>query len=129
MPTSSLGLIWHRSHLPDGGHLSVDDTPTDERLTLAALWDVRHGCMDLYHQIVTGQARRSFGAAQVAMGIGFALLVGFAVLAAEAKTTTSTISAGGLGAVGAAFAAYIGKTFIRSQESAATQFSQGSIAL
>src|SRR5262249_12399359 len=36
-----------------------------------------------------------------------------------AKTTTAAVSAGGLGAVGAAFAAYIGKTFIRSQESAA----------
>ena len=92
----------------------------EDRLTLAALWDITHGRMDLYHQIVTGQARRSFVAAQVAMGIGFILLVGFAVLAAEAKTTTAAVSAGGLGAVGAAFAAYIGKTFIRSQESAAS---------
>jgi hypothetical protein len=92
----------------------------DDGLTLAALWDVTHGRLDLYHQIVTGQARRSFGAAQVAMAIGFVLLVGFAVLAAEAKTTAAAVSAGGLGAVGAAFAAYIGKTFIRSQESAAS---------
>lgn len=92
----------------------------DDRLTLAALWDVTHGRMDLYHQIVTGQARNSFRTAQAAMGVGFVLLVVFAVLAAEAKTTTAAISAGGLGAVGAAFAAYIGKTFIRSQESAAS---------
>jgi hypothetical protein len=92
----------------------------DDRLTLASLWDVTHGRMDLYHQIVTGQARRSFEAAQVAMGVGFVMLVVFAVLAADAKTTTAAISAGGLGAVGAAFAAYIGKTFIRSQESAAS---------
>jgi hypothetical protein len=69
---------------------------------------------------VTRQASRSFVAAQVAMGIGFILLVVFAVLAAEAKTTTAAVSAGGLGAVGAAFAAYIGKTFIRSQETAAS---------
>lgn len=54
------------------------------------------------------------------MGIGFVLLVVFTVLAAEAKTTTAAISAGGLGAVGAAFSAYIGRTFIRSQESAAS---------
>jgi hypothetical protein len=76
--------------------------------------------MDLYHQIVTGQARRSFIAAQVAMGIGFVLLVVFAVLAAETKTTTAAIGAGGLGAVSAAFAGYISKTLIRSQESAAS---------
>jgi low affinity Fe/Cu permease len=92
----------------------------DDGLTLAALWNLTHGKLDLYHTIVTGQAKRSFGAAQVAMGIGFVLLVVFAVLAAETKTTTAAISAGGLGAVGAAFAAYIGKTFIRSQETAAS---------
>jgi hypothetical protein len=98
----------------------ADAKRQNERLTLAALWDLTHRKLDLYHTIVTGQAKRSFGAAQVAMAIGFILLVVFAVLAAEAKTTTAAISAGGLGAVGAAFAAYIGKTFIRSQESAAT---------
>ena len=92
----------------------------DDRLTLVALWDVTHGRLDLYHQIVTRQARRSFGSAQLAMAIGFVLLVTFAILAAEAKTTTAAISAAGLGAVGAAFAAYIGRTFIRSQESAAS---------
>jgi hypothetical protein len=47
-------------------------------------------------------------------------LVGFAIVASQAKTTTAAISTGSLGAVGAAFAAYIGRTFIRSQETAAT---------
>jgi hypothetical protein len=93
---------------------------SNDGLTLAALWDVTHSRMDLYHEIVTRQAKRSFGAAQVAMGVGFVLLVVFAVLAVEAKTTAAAIGAGGLGAVGAAFSAYIGKTFIRSQESAAS---------
>jgi hypothetical protein len=104
----------------NAGGEAVSAERRDDRLTLAALWDVTHSKLDLYHTIVTGQARRSFGAAQVAMGIGFVLLVVFAVLAAEAKTTTAAVGAGGLGAVGAAFAAYIGKTFIRSQESAAS---------
>jgi hypothetical protein len=92
----------------------------DDRLTLAALWDLTHGRLDLYHTIVTRQARRSFWAAQAAMGVGFVLLVVFAIVAAQAKTTTAAISTGSLGAVGAAFAAYIGRTFIRSQESAAS---------
>ena len=93
--------------------------PRDDALTLAALWDLTHKRLDLYHQIVTRQARRSFGAAQAAIIIGFILLVVLAVLAAQAKTTSAAISAGGSGAVGAAFSAYIGRTFIRSQESAA----------
>jgi len=92
----------------------------DERLTLAALWDVTHSRMGEYHIIVTQQAKRSFGAAQAAMAIGFVLLIVFAVLAAEAKTTAAAISAGGLGAVGAAFSGYIARTFIRSQETAAS---------
>jgi hypothetical protein len=49
---------------------------SDERLTLAALWDLTHGRLDLYHTIVTGQARRSFMSAQASMAIGFVLLVG-----------------------------------------------------
>src|ERR1700722_12816513 len=53
------------------------------------------------------------------MVIGFAMLVAFAIVAAEAKTTAAAIMTGSLGAVGAALAAYIGKTCIRSQESAA----------
>lgn len=96
------------------------DDRSNDRLTLAALWDVTHGRMDLYHQIVTGQARNSFRAAQAAMGVGFVMLVIFAVVAVQAKTTTGAITTASLGAVGAAFAAYIGKTFIRSQESAAS---------
>lgn len=93
--------------------------PSNDGLTLAALWDLTFGRLELYHRIVTGQARRSFIAAQVAMGTGFVLLVVFAVLAVEAKTTTAAVSAGGLGAVGAAFSGYLGKTLIRSQETAA----------
>jgi type II secretory pathway pseudopilin PulG len=92
----------------------------DETLTRAALWAVTDKRMELYHTIVMEQASRSFGAAQGAMTIGFGLLVAFAVLAADAKTTTAAITVGGLGAVGASFATYIGRTFIRSQETAAS---------
>jgi hypothetical protein len=48
------------------------------------------------------------------------MLIGFAILAVNAKTTTAAVTTGSLGAVGAALAAYIGKTFIRSQETAAS---------
>lgn len=92
----------------------------DDRLALAALWTVTHERLDLYHQIVTGQARRSFVTAQAAIVIGFLMLIGFAVLAVRARTPSAAISVGGLGAVAAAFAAYIGRTFVRSQESAAS---------
>jgi hypothetical protein len=118
-------LIYPDAVVPgDSEQVSVDEQVSikrqDDRLTLAALWELTHGRLDLYHQIVTNQARRSFGAAQIAIAIGFVLLIVFAILAVQAKTTTGAISVGSLGAVGAAFAAYIGRTFIRSQETAAS---------
>ncbi len=91
-----------------------------EDLALPTLWSVTHKRLDYYHQIATGQARQSFRNAQIAMGIGFVLLVVFAVLALNAETTTASAVSGALGATAAAFAAYIGRTFVRSQENAAS---------
>ncbi|WP_256986704.1 hypothetical protein [Streptomyces sp. SS07] len=54
------------------------------------------------------------------MASGFVLLVLFAGIALWASTTAVAIVAGGLGAVSAALAGYVAKTFIRSQEAAAT---------
>jgi hypothetical protein len=90
-----------------------------ERLTLPALWEVTHSRLDLYHEIATGQARRSFLTAQVAIAAGFVLLIVFAVLAAGTHTTAGAITTAALGAVSAALAGYISRTFVRSQESAA----------
>jgi hypothetical protein len=90
-----------------------------DRLTLSALWEVTHKRLDLYHQIATAQARRSFTAAQIAIGIGFLLLIAFAVAADRTHTTAGAITAAALGTVSAALAGYISRTFVRSQESAA----------
>jgi hypothetical protein len=93
---------------------------SDDRLALSALWEVTHSRIDLYHQIATGQARQSFAAAQLAAGVGFILIVFFAVLATLAHNSADAITVGALGAVSAALAGYIGRTFVRSQESAAS---------
>jgi len=87
-----------------------------DRLALPALWDVTHSRLDLYHQIATDQARRSFITAQVAIAAGFGLLVGFAVVAALTHSIPSAITASALGAISAGLAGYISRTFVRSQE-------------
>ncbi|MEV7130515.1 hypothetical protein [Streptomyces sp. NPDC093260] len=92
---------------------------TAARLTLAELWTVTHSRLDLYHAIATGQARRSFRNAQVAMIIGFALLILFVVIGLRASTTAGSVVAGGLGAVAAALAGFVSRTFVKSQEAAA----------
>ncbi|NEA23894.1 hypothetical protein [Actinomadura bangladeshensis] len=97
-----------------------DARPPDP-LSLTALWEVTHSRLDYYHQIATGQADRSFRNAQRAMSIGFGLMVVFAALAAFlSRNAVASVVAGSLGAVSAGFAAYISRTFVRSQESAAT---------
>lgn len=90
------------------------------RLTLSELWTVTHRRLDLYHDIALGQASRSFRNAQMAMILGFALLVGFVIIALQASTTAGAVVAGGLGAVAAALAGYVSRTFVRSQEAAAS---------
>ncbi|WP_328681738.1 hypothetical protein [Streptomyces sp. NBC_00343] len=89
------------------------------RLTLPELWTVTHRRLDHYHGIALGQAKQSFLNAQIAMGLGFALLVGFVIVALNASTVAGSVVAGGLGAVSAALAGYVSRTFIRSQEAAA----------
>jgi hypothetical protein len=92
----------------------------EDLLALSALWNVTNSRLELYHDIATGQAKSSFRTAQIAIGAGFILLTGFAILSFRTHNTASAITTGALGAVSAALAGYISKTFVRSQESAAT---------
>lgn len=88
-------------------------------LALVELWNLTQLRLNVYHEIATKQAKRSFTAAQIAIVIGFILLAIFAAFAIHAKSSVGAITAGGLGAASAALAGYIGRTFIRSQEAAA----------
>ncbi|MEU8810750.1 hypothetical protein ACN6K5_006294 [Streptomyces violaceoruber] len=88
-------------------------------LALANLWTVTHARLHQYHGIALGQAKKSFRNAQGAMLIGFALLVGFTVLALKADSAATSAAAAVLGSASAALAGFVSRTFIRSQESAA----------
>ncbi|MFF8879541.1 TRADD-N-associated membrane domain-containing protein [Streptomyces flaveolus] len=104
---------------PDAhGHTQGQDDK-QLRLGLSELWAVTHRRLDHYHGIALGQARQSFRNAQIAMGLGFGLLTAFVIVALNASTTAGSVVAGGLGAVSAALAGYVSRTFIRSQEAAA----------
>ncbi|MGW3731316.1 TRADD-N-associated membrane domain-containing protein [Streptomyces sp. NPDC000851] len=98
----------------------TESEDSSQRLKLDQLWVTTSDRLDLYHQIATRQAEQSFRHAQMAMAIGFATIVVAASVAAfAAKTTAGSIVSGVLGATGAAMAAYIGRTFVRSREIAA----------
>jgi len=107
---------------PDGSPDARADRDLDQRqarLTLSELWVVTHRRLDHYHGIALGQAKQSFLSAQVAMGLGFVLLLGFVTIALNASTVAGSVVAGGLGTVAAVLAGYVSRTFIRSQEAAA----------
>lgn len=114
--------VVHRIELTDliAQHHAAQATPQQDALALPELWETTHARLALYHEIATGQATRSFKNAQLAMWAGFGLLAGFVVLALVASTTAGAVVAGGLGAVSAALAGFVSKTFVRSQEAAST---------
>jgi drug/metabolite transporter (DMT)-like permease len=90
-------------------------------LELAVLWRVTQKRLDYYHQIATAQAEKSFRHSQWATGGGFAVLIAAVALAALSNSTSATIAAGLVGTAGAALAGYLGKTFLRTQESSSAQ--------
>jgi hypothetical protein len=98
----------------------LSPVPRAVGLALPELWAVTHSRLDHYHETALRQAQRSFRNAQVAMALGFVLLVLFVVVALYASTTAGAVVAGGLGAVSAALAGYVSRTFVRSQEASAS---------
>ncbi|MBV1940894.1 hypothetical protein KUF83_30650 [Streptomyces sp. BV286] len=112
------GLITTRSQ--DAQDAEPVQRVRGEGLALPELWAVTHTRLDLYHEVALGQARRSFRNAQVAMGLGFALLAVFAMVALYASTTAGAVVAGSLGAVSAALSGYVSRTFVSSQRAAAS---------
>ncbi|MFI7640611.1 hypothetical protein [Nonomuraea sp. NPDC049400] len=89
-----------------------------QHLKLVELWTITQSRLNYYHELATAHAQQSFHNAQLAMGAGFLLLLVFAVLGVNASNPRATLVAGVLGVISAALAGYIGRTFIRSQESA-----------
>ncbi|MGA5629825.1 TRADD-N-associated membrane domain-containing protein [Streptomyces cellulosae] len=101
---------------------SAEDAATRQErrdLALSSLWALTQARLTLYHDIATKQARRSFLSAQASMILGFGMLGAFVYLALKVSNTTGAIVAGGLGAVSAALAGFISKTFVKSQTTAA----------
>ncbi|WP_159392535.1 hypothetical protein [Streptomyces niveus] len=124
-----------RAQRPEGPGFSVDmggeelgveederrpvSRPAEANLALPHLWEATHARLTLYHTVALGQANRSFRSAHAAMWLGFLALALFVAVAFNASTTAGSIVAGGLGAVAAGLAGFIGRTFVRSQEPAA----------
>jgi len=91
----------------------------ERQLELSALWDVTHERLNLYHTIATQQAETSFRRAQGAIIAGFSLLALAIIVSFFSNGTIGGIVTGLLGAASAGLAGYLGRTFLRAQETAA----------
>lgn len=85
------------------------------------LWGATQKRLDLYHKIATTQSERSFLYGQIAAGIGFVVIIIAALIAGFSRSTGASIAAAVSGVAGGGLAAYIGKTFMKSQEAATAQ--------
>lgn len=85
------------------------------------LWDATQKRLDYYHKIATTQSEKSFLYGQIASAAGFAVILVAAIIAGLSKTPTASIVAGLTGAAGGGLGAYIGATFMKTQDVASTQ--------
>jgi hypothetical protein len=89
-------------------------------LEIGVLWRRTEERLRIYHNIATRQANISFISAQIAIALGFLVVLATAAMAGNADKDSTRIVIGILGAAGAMLSAFIGRTFIRSQENAAS---------
>jgi hypothetical protein len=86
-----------------------------------SLWTVTQRRIDYYHRIATTQAEQSFLYGQIAAGAGFLIILISVIIAAAAHSTAASIGAAISGVSGGGLGAFIGATFMRSQDTASTQ--------
>lgn len=98
-----------------------DDVAIDGSLDFLSLWSVTQKRLDYYHRIATTHAERSFLYGQIAAASGFAVIVIAAIIAAFARSTEASVASAITGVAGGGLGAYIGATFMRSQDVASVQ--------
>ncbi len=75
----------------------------------------------VYQDIATGDAKRAARNSQVAMSIGFLMLIAGAAITVRVPSAASKIVVGVLAALGSALSGYIGQTFLKAQDQAMRQ--------
>ncbi|MCD5341528.1 hypothetical protein LR392_04700 [Arthrobacter sp. AK04] len=96
----------------------------DGKLDLPSLWALNQDRIEYYHRVAFAQAENSYKTAQAAGLAGFIAVLGLGALAAFAGGGTASIAAAAVGVAGAAMSAYIGATFVKTQQASSEQFRQ-----
>lgn len=92
-----------------------------DALELQKIWALNQERLDYYHNIAIAQSRQSFISSQIAMAVGFVLIISVGWMAAHATSIPGSIASGAVGVVGGGLSAYIGATYMKSQAVASAQ--------
>lgn len=90
-------------------------------MELADLFRLNQRQIDAYHDLTKAQAAHSYRNSQLAMGIGFLVLVAGSVVAIMTRDDTAKIVVGALASMGAAISGYVGATFMRAHNESLAQ--------
>ena len=85
------------------------------------LWTATQKRLDYYHKIATTQSERSFLNGQIAACAGFSIVIGAAIAAAFSRSAAAAIASAVTGIAGGGLGAYVGATFMKSQDAATAQ--------
>ncbi|MER6925473.1 hypothetical protein [Streptomyces spiralis] len=85
-----------------------------EKMELASLLEVNRLLLEKYHGIATDEAKKAFRASRWAMGIGLMILVGAFFAGWLFSGRGHLVFVGSLAAVGAAFTAYLTRTYMET---------------
>jgi hypothetical protein len=99
----------------------VESEVTGGATDFGTLWAATQKRLDYYHQIATTQAERSFMYGQVAAAAGFGVIALSAIIAGFSRSIAASIAAAVTGVSGGGLGAYIGSTFMKSQDAASAQ--------
>jgi hypothetical protein len=100
---------------------AADSEVSEGAIDLGSVWAETQRRLDYYHKIATSQAERSFFHVQLAAGAGFFILAASIVAASIAREFAVAVPIALIGAGGGALSAFLGSTFMRSQENSAAQ--------
>ena len=90
-------------------------------MELADLFRLNQRQIDAYHDLTKAQAAHSYRNSQLAMGIGFLVLLAGSIVAITTRDDTAKVVVGALASLGAAISGYVGATFMRAHNESLAQ--------
>ncbi|MCX4431435.1 hypothetical protein [Streptomyces mirabilis] len=122
------GLLWWKEQQQEAEReRRILESAADrlrEKMSLPSLVDFNQVLLDQYHGIATDQATKAYRSSRRAMNVGIVILVVAFFAGWRYNTQGDRVFLGSVAAVGAAFTAYLSRTYMKTYERALQQLNQ-----